>query len=100
MSWQILSISFFLAALALAVSGCEAVPTLTFAEADASDDASDATEDAPQVGCPTPDGGTILCEGTACADSCSLCLQCTKPGQLCCATPNSVTCKARAAMCP
>jgi len=88
------------AALALATAGCEAVPTLTFAEADASYDGSDATVDAAQeVDCPAAGGGTVPCRGT-CTGACAACTaQCTS-AQLCCATKNGVVCKSAGAACP
>ena len=98
MTRRIVAISSGLA-FALATSRCEAVPTLTFAEADASYDASDAMVDAPQeVDCPAADGGTVSCEGT-CAGACDACTtQCTA-AQLCCATRNGVVCKNVGAAC-
>jgi hypothetical protein len=87
-------------ALALALSGCEAVPTLTFAEAGAAYDASDATADtSPGVDCPATNGGTVPCKGS-CDGACDACAtQCTQT-QLCCATKNGVVCKSVGAACP
>lgn len=79
--------------LALAVSGCEAVPNLVFEEAGAASDASNATAEASQGGCPASEGGagTVPCEGI-CAN-CGLCaaLGC-RPGEVCCAMQNNARC--------
>jgi len=92
---------FAVAAFALAPYGCESIPTLTFAEAGAPYDASDATADAAEeVDCPAADGGTVLCKGS-CTGACPACTALCMSEQLCCANKNGgVVCKNAGAACP
>jgi hypothetical protein len=93
MTRSFVSGSYLALGLALAVSGCEAVPELVFEEAGTVSDASNSTAETSQGGCPASEAsaGTVPCEGI-CAN-CGLCaaLGC-RPGEVCCATQNNARC--------
>jgi hypothetical protein len=101
---------------AMASAGCEAVPTLTFAQDDA---AAGATPDAAdggappgidadvESGCPGSDPpaapfvccGSVACEGQ-CTGQCGACAdKCTTPGEFCCAKNNNVLCLSPGSIC-
>jgi hypothetical protein len=77
---------------------CEAVPTLTFEEADAAADAPDAPSADALAGSDGGDAGcslsafanaqgccnTVVCGGLYCQTSCTTCERQCSPGQLCC----------------
>ena len=103
-------------ALCAGVCACEDVPTLTFAQADASPDAAlDAADtDAPAIeasiegGCSAPRSaqnpfaccGSVACEGL-CDGECDACAsKCTSPGDFCCAKNNNVICRSGGSTCP
>ncbi len=112
-------------ALGVGLCACEAVPTLTFAQADAAPDvATDAVDAADAAdadvtavdasveasvegGCPgvhPPSDpfvccGSIVCEGL-CAGQCGACMsKCTSPGEFCCAKTNNVQCLSSGTTC-
>lgn len=103
-------------ALSAGVCACEDVPTLTFAQADATPEAAlDAADtDAPAIdasveaGCSAPGSpqnpficcGPVACEGQ-CAGQCDMCMKkCASPGDFCCAKLNNVICRPAGAACP
>jgi hypothetical protein len=96
----LVSVSCLALGVALAVSGCEAVPYLVFEEGGAASDASNAAAEGSLGGCQAFEGGagTVPCEGI-CA-SCGLCaaLGC-RPGEVCCATLNNARCATATSNC-
>jgi hypothetical protein len=107
--------SFGLALLALAALlacawACEAVPTLTFEEKDATPDVEDASDDADGANdreC-TGDGapqaafvccGAVMCQGL-CTGQCDACTSKCMAGQVCCPKSNiNVVCFAPGTIC-
>ncbi|MBV9945999.1 MAG: hypothetical protein JOZ69_04035 [Myxococcales bacterium] len=98
--WLGLGLSLSALGAARAVGGCDAVPSLTFADGGSGPDggtlgdgeSADTAGDLPDATCVLPPGFTTCCGPVPCSGDCDAqctqCLQCaTMPGWVCCAGP-------------